>query len=368
MARLVQITLALVLVLLTLASGTALAKPGDLLVGDNIGDIVRVNPGTGLQTQVATSAAMQDASGIAFTRSGKLLVADYDAGPSDSGIIFKVDPKTGSVVPLAGTNLLQPVHLELLANGTLYVPDLDSVPNRTFKVNPITGATSPLSGSLLGNYGIDQLANGTLVVSVLDSSSIVRMNPRTGAFSTIASGPPLENPADLDVGPNGLIYVADSGAGAANKGALIEVNPRNGAMRTVADGDLFDDPPAVAIAPNGKAYLAQGSAANDVFSVDLRTGAQSAVSNGDLVDAPEGIEVEPPRCAGQVATIVGSNKADRIKGSPFPDVIAGLGGNDRLKGLKGGDRICGGRGRDRLIGGKGRDKLRGGPGRDFQRQ
>jgi Ca2+-binding RTX toxin-like protein len=369
MGRFVKITLAAALGLFGLVPGIAAAKPGDLLVGDNNGDVVRVNARTGVQTTVATSPAMNDASGIAFTRSGKLLVADYNAGPAGSGLVFRVDPRTGSVAPVPGTTLAQPVHLELLASGALYVPDLDSVPSRVFKVDLATGATAPLSGPVAGAYAIDQLPNATLVVSALDTPAILRMSPTTGALSTIASGLPLEEPVDLDVAPNGLIYVADGSAGAANKGALIEINPRTGAQRIVADGGFFDDSIAVGIAPNGKAYIANSGQPNEVYSVDLRSGAQALVSpGGGLIEAPEGLEVEPPRCAGKVATIVGSNKADRIKASPYPDVIAGLGGRDRIRGLKGADRICGGKGRDRLIGGKGRDKLRGGPGRDFQVQ
>jgi Tol biopolymer transport system component len=94
----------------------------------------------------------------------------------------------------------------------------------------------------------------------------------------------------------------------------------------------------------------------------------------------------PPRCARKLATKVGTNGRNRIRGTPGRDVIAGLGGNDVIRGLGGKDILCGGRGRDRLLGGAGRDtllgqagndvlrggpgrdKLRGGPGRDRQVQ
>jgi parallel beta-helix repeat protein len=70
------------------------------------------------------------------------------------------------------------------------------------------------------------------------------------------------------------------------------------------------------------------------------------------------------RCAGKVATIVGSNAKDRLKGTRKRDVIAALAGNDTVRGLRGNDIICGGKGKDKLLGGPGRDKLIGGPGRD----
>ncbi|HEY7267015.1 MAG TPA: PQQ-dependent sugar dehydrogenase [Solirubrobacterales bacterium] len=78
-------------------------------------------------------------------------------------------------------------------------------------------------------------------------------------------------------------------------------------------------------------------------------------------------------CAGEAATLSGTEGADRLTGTAGRDVIAGLGGNDTIRGLAGNDVICGGegrdtlnggRGRDRLYGEGGRDRLKGGPGRD----
>jgi subtilisin family serine protease len=77
---------------------------------------------------------------------------------------------------------------------------------------------------------------------------------------------------------------------------------------------------------------------------------------------------EPRRCAGKVATIVGTGKKDKIKGTNGPDVIAAGGGADTVKGRGGNDRICGEGGKDRLFGGSGKDRLVGGPGKDLQVQ
>ncbi len=70
-------------------------------------------------------------------------------------------------------------------------------------------------------------------------------------------------------------------------------------------------------------------------------------------------------CAGTDATIVGTERADRLVGTAGPDVIAGLGGKDTLIGKGGDDLICGGRGADVLRGGVGADLLKGGPGADL---
>ena len=69
-------------------------------------------------------------------------------------------------------------------------------------------------------------------------------------------------------------------------------------------------------------------------------------------------------CQGRWATIVGTNRTERIAGTPGNDVIVGRSGNDIIKGRGGNDRICGNRGNDTLEGGRGRDFLNGGIGTD----
>ena len=90
-------------------------------------------------------------------------------------------------------------------------------------------------------------------------------------------------------------------------------------------------------------------------------------------------------CDRQLATIVGTDKADTLTGTPGPDVIAARDGNDVVEGLGGDDIVCGGAGNDtlrgmagadtlrgeggddKLIGGPGTDTLIGGPGADIER-
>lgn len=91
-------------------------------------------------------------------------------------------------------------------------------------------------------------------------------------------------------------------------------------------------------------------------------------------------------CGRQLATVLGTNKADTLTGTPGPDVIVARDGNDVVEGLSGDDIICGGAGNDtlrgmagadtlrgehgddKLIGGAGTDTLIGGPGTDIERQ
>jgi Ca2+-binding RTX toxin-like protein len=91
-------------------------------------------------------------------------------------------------------------------------------------------------------------------------------------------------------------------------------------------------------------------------------------------------------CGRQLATIVGTDRADTLTGTSGPDVIVARDGNDMVEGLGGDDIVCGGAGNDTLRGGAGADTLRGergddkliggpdtdtligGPGTDIERQ
>ena len=65
-------------------------------------------------------------------------------------------------------------------------------------------------------------------------------------------------------------------------------------------------------------------------------------------------------CHGQRATIVGTERADRLEGTLGSDVIVGFGGDDHINGLRADDVICGGAGRDSIRSGLGADFVLGG--------
>lgn len=69
-------------------------------------------------------------------------------------------------------------------------------------------------------------------------------------------------------------------------------------------------------------------------------------------------------CGGQAATLVGTAKADVLRGTPGRDVIVAKGGADVIRGLGGDDLICAGNGQDEVVGGPGADLIRGEAGRD----
>jgi Ca2+-binding RTX toxin-like protein len=69
-------------------------------------------------------------------------------------------------------------------------------------------------------------------------------------------------------------------------------------------------------------------------------------------------------CEGVLATIVGTDRSERIRGTNGDDVIVALGGNDVIDGRGGDDRICAGGGNDTVRGGAGNDVIYAGAGND----
>src|SRR5437763_698862 len=62
------------------------------------------------------------------------------------------------------------------------------------------------------------------------------------------------------------------------------------------------------------------------------------------------VAVSGSALAGAQKTIQGSERPDRISGTPTADLILGFGGDDKVDGRGGPDRISGGEGDDRLDG------------------
>jgi Ca2+-binding RTX toxin-like protein len=87
---------------------------------------------------------------------------------------------------------------------------------------------------------------------------------------------------------------------------------------------------------------------------------------GNALGAVSPKKEEVLRCHNARVTILGTEEADRLRGTPGRDVIAGLGGDDEIVGSLGNDIICGGPGSDLIHGGRGNDIVDGGAG-DYDR-
>jgi streptogramin lyase len=291
---------------------------------------------------------MANASFLAFEPSGRIVVTD-----EFEERVFRVNPRNGNTTPVPAAGLGSPFGIDRAANGDLMV--IDVAANLLRRIVRRAGVARVFaSGGLLtgSEAGIETLANGTTLVTDRSEDRIVRVS-RRGSQTILSSDPLLDEPEDIARAPDGTLFVVDSFSS-----RLLRIHRRTRAVSVVASGLGF----AVGVAPAANGMVYTTDLTGSVRRVNPRNGNVTTVASTDLT-GPAGIEVEPPRCFGKSATIVGSTKRDKLPGSRFADVIAGLQKNDVLRGKKGKDRLCGSKGNDRIRDPKGKNKINCGPGK-----
>ena len=77
---------------------------------------------------------------------------------------------------------------------------------------------------------------------------MIRVDPATGAQTTVSSGGSFVNPLGIAVEADGDILVADADAFGGHGGA-IRVDPATGAQTTVSAGGSFVSPVGIAVVP-----------------------------------------------------------------------------------------------------------------------
>ena len=173
---------------------------------------------------------------------------------------------------------------------------------------------------------------------------------------------------------NGKILVAGyTGPAAANDPAIVRFQPNGTLDTTFGDGgkEVLQIPgnqtvTSMALAPNGKIVLAGTTGADDgadMFVAQLQ-GDSPSQGGGPGGSGGGGKTAKVPRCDGKRATVLGTNKRNRLKGTKRADVIVSLGGNDTIDGKGGSDVICSGDGNDKVKGGDGNDRILAGNGND----
>ena len=347
--------------------GSAAAAVGDVYVADNDtgggndGAVLKVGAGGGAASILADDPALfTNPWGMVMAPDRSLLLADYDANK-----IYRIS-RTGAISSFfSHPSQLALTDLAWGPDGNLYV--LDYISKNIIRLNPRTKAFTEVAD----NASVPDWTSGNSIVVARDltiyftsanGNDVFRVAPG-GAVTKLYEGPLLDDALGLLLSPDERwVYVGDNG-----NGRVIRINRRTGAAAPFIN---FTGDATV----SGIGLLFDGSFLTGHTDTDQikRAGAGGSpvttFSTDSDYEYPVDIVVEPAACGGKLPTVVGTTKRDVIRGSRFADVISTLGGNDVIRGLAGKDTICGGKGRDRLIGGKGRDKLRGGPGRDTQVQ
>ncbi len=347
-------------------AGLAQARPGDIIVGDSsAAKVYRLDPGTGAKTVISDDPQLASPNDSVFGPDGTLYVADYEAFGGLGGA-FEINPRTGATSELAGgAPFSQPDGIARNPSGSLFETDLSAGPfggffGALFRVGVPGGGVgliAPASGgpALDDPQGVVVPPSGKPIVGT-NAPSIVQINPRTGAQHVIANATDgLTQSGGLARAPDGTLYTPASPSG------IDSVNPRTGEVQRVSSVPTGGY--GLAIDFRGNVVTQSGT---DVFLANPRTGSFRTIGQGFVY--AEGFEVEPPRCGGRTATIVGTTRKEGLRGSNFADVIAGLDGNDKINALGSNDRICAGKGRDTInVRGLGLDRVSCGPGDDLVR-
>jgi sugar lactone lactonase YvrE len=238
----------------------------------SLGSVWRFDPRTGARSLVAGDLpGFSLPAGVVLEADGRLLVADGNE-------LLRVDPSDGAVEVAAALGLplgMRPSGLALEADGSALIAGrgLAGSPSAVLRVDPETGAVTPLAGNLPPLSGIAVGADGsvwvtaqTLALSFLPSfdfppafpppleasdlpgNSVIGIDPASGARSVLSEAGLLREPNGLAVAAGGSLAVIDGGGSFAGD-AVLGVDPGDGAQALLTGIPALSDASAVAAVP-----------------------------------------------------------------------------------------------------------------------
>ena len=209
---------------LGIAPATAHSAPGDIGISDegnwfgSSGRVLRV-PSGGAASLLAGGAPLSDPMGVAVAADGALLVADEGAEA-----VFSIDPSGAVDTVVSGHGLQDPMGIVLAPDGKAYISDRQR--DEVLRLDLATGALSHVA-DVQNATGLAMDKAGKLLVT--DGVALRRIDPGTGAITTVATGAPLDDPRDVAVQQDGTLYVAGDHQ-------VVRVNPANGREVRARDG------------------------------------------------------------------------------------------------------------------------------------
>jgi streptogramin lyase len=286
---------------------------------------------------VSTITNIPFAYGIAREPSGTLVVADYN-GTANSGLT-RVDPTNGtkqfltSEVPLGASFY----GVAAAPDGTIYVAQNGT--GGLLRIPP-GGTPSVFADQVTEPVDVEVDIDGTLLVTDqgTNPNTLDRVNPTTGAITPVATVDASVRLYGLTRGVDGFIYAADI----SNPDAVVRIDPKTGVSTEVFRDPALDTAVDVEAEPpdcHGQLATVYGTPGDDT------------IVGGPFADVIAGL--------GGNDKISSLASGDVLCGGPGKDTLKGGSGKDRLYGDTGKDLLKGGKGKDRLIGGNGRDRCPG---------
>ena len=304
------------------ANAVALASGGKIVVGGYVRD----------DDSADMTAARLLTNGTPDSSFGDNGVKRIDTGSFDYGYDVVVQPD-GKVL-VTGSSDNQFVAARLTGGGAL---DQSFDGDGSARLNP--GGAAASLGAVLQANGKILLAGQVVPIGMSSQQAVVLRLQPGGTLDTTFSFDGLQR-VDLPTSmaeavalqTDGRIVLGGTTTAAGNVDEFV--------------ARLEGDPPAIGGGP--------------------APGQPSSPGGGGSGGGGGGSKTKVPRCAGKKATIVGTNRADKLKGTRRNDVIVALGGNDKIDGGRGNDLICAGNGNDNVKGGAGKDRLYGQNGKDTE--
>jgi sugar lactone lactonase YvrE len=229
----------------------------------NVSALYRVNPQTGALTTVATAPPLDSFKGVAVEPTGSLVVS------TEGKEILRIDPATGArttIVPADGGFLSAPNFVRVGPGGDIYTSSQNAQGSFYIaRVNPVTGAQTTVTSDqfFAALKGFDVAPDGTIFAANIshalpapgeEQGQILRIDPATGQQTVLytSNTNPNEvfNPLGITLDPSGNVLVADiqSPTSSFIDGAVFRFDPVTGARTLVYAGGLDErDPEYVAV-------------------------------------------------------------------------------------------------------------------------
>jgi sugar lactone lactonase YvrE len=252
---------------LTITDSANSASGAAALTGVGQGATGNVDPGV----STAFSTGFTSPASVVADPAGDVFVADSGAGK-----VYEIASGSSTLTPI-GTGFTTPNGLAFDANGNLFVaddgvPDVVEIPNTgttgAFAAgtqSTVVGSTTLFGGTALASAtGLAVGPNGTLYISDTGNKRVVFWNPIVGqsgvTLATAANG--VKAPAGLAVDSSSNLYVADS-----TLNEVLIFSPA-GAISTIAPPNVTEAD-GVAVDASGSVLVADAGTGNIVRIPDL---------------------------------------------------------------------------------------------------
>jgi Ca2+-binding RTX toxin-like protein len=253
---------------------------------------------------------------------------------ADSGGHFVTRIEHSGARTILADGIGSPEALALLSSDVLLVSGFNPATVRLIDLR-FGGISTIAAGPPLDTpAGIVTGADGSILLADQGAHAIFRLE--SGKKVAVASGGLLQSPYGIAIAPNGQIFVADPGAAGqvvGSSGAILRIDPRTGSVTALATGPVPTQPTGIAIEPplcDGHPATIVGSTGRDKLRGTRFADVIVGLGGKDSIKAGKGNDL-----------VCGGRGDDRIIGGKGDDRLIGGSGADRVTGGRGRDRVIG---------------------------